>query len=323
MKTHLTAVVSFVLITACLPVAGADKSAVVARVNGTEITRTQLDAMTQEWLNNLARSGQGLSPERSNKAQEDVLNQLIGYQLLSEKSKGLKVENLDAKVKVQFEILRQKQPDPKKFAEELKAANLTEAKLRERIADDIRREALIDQEVRSKIKIGQDEVEKFYQQNPQYFARPAQVRISLVFVSVPPKADEKTRAQKRAIIDKARERVFAGEDFAKVASEVSEDQSKGSGGDVGFLSTDAPGRFSKEIQDAAFALKANEVSPVLATAAGFYILKQTDNRPASTATLEEERDNIVGFLTQQKVQDGLLAYIEDLKKGAKIEVLLK
>jgi len=181
--------------------------------------------------------------------------------------------------------------------------------------------AIIDKEVRDKIQVTEDEIKKFYDSNPQYFNQPPQVRASHILVQVPKDADDKVKAEKKVIIDKARERVVNGEDFAKVASEVSEDPgSKGQGGDLGFF---GHGQMVKPFEESAFGLKSNEVSEVVTTPFGYHVIKQTESRPASTAALDQEKEKIEKFLTQKEVQEGVMAYVETLKKDAKIEVLLK
>lgn len=83
-------------------------------------------------------------------------------------------------------------------------------------------------------------------------------------------ADERKKA------DAALKRVQGGEDFAKVASEVSQDPgSKDKGGDLGF----APkGSYVPEFETAAYKLKLGEVSGIVETQFGFHIIKVTEKK---------------------------------------------
>src|ERR1051326_4490888 len=212
---------------------------VVARVNGKEITRAQLDEAVQETMKSMSMRGQQIPAEHLKEVEPQILDQLIGQQLAIEKSKTIKVENLDAKVKEQLDAIRKNFPDEKAFAEQLKTMNLTEDKLKQKITEGVQVDALLEQEVRSKIQVTDKEVKEFYDGHAQYFAQPDQVRASHILVLVPKDADDKVKAEKKAVIDAARARVTKGEDFAKVASEVSEDPgSKSNGGDLGFFSRD-------------------------------------------------------------------------------------
>ena len=79
----------------------------------------------------------------------------------------------------------------------------------------------------------------------------------------------------------------------------------------------------KPFADTAFAMKTNDVSEVVTTQFGYHIIKKTETKAASTLPLEQEKSKIEKFLKQQKSQTNMVAYIESLKKDAKVEVLLK
>lgn len=310
---------------AALPIHGEEKPAasdtVVARVNDNTITRGKLNEAVEEATQGLTRMGDAVTPEQRTQIEKQVLDQLIGQELMIEKSKSIQVPEMEAKVKEQIDKAKQMLGDEKAYEAQLQQMNLTEASLKEKIAEGLRMKTLIDQQIRSKIDIADNEIKQFYDAHPEYFAKPAEVRASHILVQVPEKADDKVKAEKKAAIDKAHERVTKGEDFAKVASEVSEDPgSKGQGGDLGYF---GPGRMVPEFEKAAFALKTNEISPVVTSKFGYHIIKVTDNKPPGTVSLDQSKEGITQFLTQQKVQQGLMAYIERLKKDAKVEVLLK
>lgn len=310
---------------AALPIHAEEKPAapdtVVARVNNNTITRGRLNEAVEEATQGLTRMGDAVTPEQRTQIEKQVLDQLIGQELMIEKSKSIQVPELDAKIKEQIDKAKQMLGDEKAYQAQLQQMNLTEASLKEKIAEGIRMKTLIDQEVRSKVNVADNEVKQFYDAHPEYFAKPAEVRASHILVQIPENADDKVKAEKKAAIDKAHERVTKGEDFAKVASEVSEDPgSKDQGGDLGYFGA---GRMVPEFEKAAFALKTNEISPVVTSKFGYHIIKVTDNKPAGTVSLDQSKEGITQFLTQQKVQQGLMTYIEQLKKDAKVEVLLK
>jgi peptidyl-prolyl cis-trans isomerase C len=238
---------------------------------------------------------------------------------MAQKAATIPVEDLETKVQEQLRALRA-EFDDKTFAEALRAQGLTAAGLQQRITETLRIETLIDREVRAKIAVTEAEAKTFYDQNPDYFTQPAQVRASHILVTVPDDADDAAKAAKRKAIDAARARIVAGEDFAKVAAEVSACPSKSRGGDLDFF---GPGQMVPAFEEAAFALKSNEVSEVVTTRFGYHLIKQTGNRPGSLTPFAQAQDRIIQFLRQQKLRTGLLAYVAALRKDAKVEVLLK
>ncbi len=111
---------------------------------------------------------------------------------------------------------------------------------------------------------------------------------------------------------KAQERVKGGEDFAKVAKEVSKDPGSADGGDLGFFTKE---RMVKEFADAAFALKPGEVSAPVKSQFGWHVIRVDDLRDAQLPKLEDVRPQIAQQLQTQK----LAQFQESLRKNAKIE----
>lgn len=116
--------------------------------------------------------------------------------------------------------------------------------------------------------------------------------------------------------DKAKEiedKIGKGEDFGKLAEAYSTDPgSKSDGGKLGYFTK---GQMVKEFEDAAFALKAGEVSPPVKTKFGWHIIKVDNRRPKEPPKFEEVKDQILAGMVQQKGQQ----VAEDLRGKANIE----
>ncbi len=129
-------------------------------------------------------------------------------------------------------------------------------------------------------------IEKFYQDNPSRFDQPRKVRARHILARV--QGNDDAAAKKK--IDAAAERLKKGEDFAKVAADLSDDEStKKSGGDLGLL-TD--GAVDPEFAKAAFALQPGKVSDPVRTASGWEIVKADEVIPAKKVPLETARLDI-------------------------------
>ncbi len=294
------------------------KSEVVAHVNKDDITREELDQAMKTASQRMG--GMAMSEEQRGELQKQVLDNLVSECLLLQKARDLKIDDLDAKVTERIAKIKEQFPDDKAFQEAIKSAGFDEAKLKVKVTEGVRIENLIEREVRSKIKVPDEEIQKFYDEHPEYFSTPAQVRASHILVTCPADADDQTKAEKKAKIDAARERVEKGEDFAKVANEMSDCPSKVRGGDLDFFSK---GHMVKPFEEVAFSMKSNEVSQVVATQFGYHIIKQTGSKPATVTPLADEKEKIQQHLSSQKTQDAVGAYVEGLRKDAKIEILLK
>jgi len=112
---------------------------------------------------------------------------------------------------------------------------------------------------------------------------------------------------------KAAQRVKGGEDFAKVAEEVSKDPgSKGEGGDLGFFTKD---RMVEPFAEAAFKMEAGQVSDPVKTQFGWHLIKVEEKRTKPVPTFEETREQIDTYLGRKAQQDLILG----LRQKAKIE----
>ena len=105
---------------------------------------------------------------------------------------------------------------------------------------------------------------------PRFKATDAEVD---AYIAKHPELDTKVlRAKAEEILRRAR----AGEDFAKLADELTEDPSgKGTGGDLGWFGR---GRMVKPFEDAAFALKPGELSGIVETQFGLHVIKLEERR---------------------------------------------
>jgi peptidyl-prolyl cis-trans isomerase C len=111
---------------------------------------------------------------------------------------------------------------------------------------------------------------------------------------------------------KALARVKGGEDFAKVATELSKDPS-GNGGDLGWFTKD---RMVPEFSDAAFKLKEGEISEPVKTQFGWHIIKVEGVRTKSFPPFEQVKDQAARYVSQKAEQDAIL----QLHNAAKIEL---
>src|SRR5688572_20497858 len=145
--------------------------------------------------------------------------------------------------------------------------------------------------------VAEADVEKYYTERTREFETPRQVRASHLLVSVPQtggsEAEDKARAKVADVIRRAK----GGEDFGKLAAEVSEDPgSKGKGGDLGWVKK---GEMVPQFEEALFGLKKGEITaePVR-TPFGYHAIRAVDVKEASRRSLKDVapviRDRLAG-----------------------------
>jgi len=111
---------------------------------------------------------------------------------------------------------------------------------------------------------------------------------------------------------KALARVKGGEDFAKVANELSKDTG-GEGGDLGWFTRD---RMVPEFSEAAFKLKKGEISDPVKTQFGWHVIQVEDTRTKSFPPFEQLKDQAARYVAQKAESEEVAA----LHAAAKIQM---
>ncbi len=135
---------------------------------------------------------------------------------------------------------------------------------------------------------------------------------------LPPEQEVRARHILLASEDEAKavvERIRKGEDFAKLAAELSKDPGSGqTGGDLGFFTKE---RMVTEFSEAAFKLDVGALSAPVKSQFGWHVIKVDEKRQKPFPPLDEVKDQIAQYLERKAQQDVVLA----LRAKAKIERL--
>ena len=290
--------------------------AVVARVNGQNVTKEDFEKMIKTVEGN---AGQPIPPDRRDEILRNLLDQLVVYTLLNQeaKTRGLTATEADIDAKVQE--VRQKLPTQEAFDQALKARGMTLESFRKDARLDISASKVMDAELSTVPGPSDAEAKDFYAKNPERFKEEESVHASHILIRVDPNADAATKAKAKATIESVLKKAKAGQDFAKLAQQYSQDGSAAQGGDLGVFPR---GQMVPEFSNVAFALKPNQISDVVTTQFGYHIIKVAEHNPPRVVSFEEAVPQIKRFLEGQKKQDKQNAFVESLKKKSKIEVLI-
>jgi peptidyl-prolyl cis-trans isomerase D len=133
-------------------------------------------------------------------------------------------------------------------------------------------------------------IEQFYKDNSQRYQKKKQVHARHILARVPEKAPASAWEAAHKKIEALAERVKKGEDFAKLATENSDDPgSKASGGDLGFF---GEGAMAKPFEEAAFALAPGQVSGPVRTQFGWHLIRVDEVRNPENIPLDKARSDI-------------------------------
>jgi peptidyl-prolyl cis-trans isomerase D len=139
-------------------------------------------------------------------------------------------------------------------------------------------------------------VREFYDQHPERYKQPERVRARHVLLRVAPGAPEEEVARVRAQAEAVLARIEGGEDFAAVASEVSEDPgSKAQGGDLGFF---ARGQMVPPFEEVAFSLEPGKTSGLVKTDFGFHVIRVEERKAAEERSFDDAAREIAEELVR-------------------------
>ena len=295
---------------------------VVARGKGLSITRSQLDEALIGIKSSAAARGQAVPAEQVAMLEKQVLQRLIQVQLLNSKATAAdKAAGKEFATKRLAE-LSQRSGTEEMLAKQLKALGMTREELTSKMAEEATAEVVVKREL--KAEAADEDVKKFYADNPSKFEQPEMVRAAhvLLMTSDPATHSEMSAEQKAAkkkIADVVLKKARAGEDYAKLAKEYSEDPgSKDKGGEYKF----PRGQMVPEFEAAAFSLTTNQVSDIVTTQFGYHIIKLLEKLPAKKMEFDSKLSaDIKEYLTNQTVQKRVPEYMEKLSKEAGVDIL--
>jgi peptidyl-prolyl cis-trans isomerase C len=170
------------------------------------------------------------------------------------------------------------------------------------------------------------ELTKYYEEHKGEYNRPKRVRLSAIVLQAP--AGTPDRAKKAKVAKEALAKVKAEEAkknplaFNQAVAQYSEDPaSKNLGGDLQFKSREElEGAFGKEVADAAFALKVGDVSGVIESPKGLYVLKATGMQEEMNRTFDQVKQQIASKLYREKKTKEFDAWLKHLKDQANVQV---
>jgi peptidyl-prolyl cis-trans isomerase SurA len=277
---------------------------VLVKVNGDIITKTDLEARQISALRQ--RMNQDVNPEALKNDEQlkkmlvevtprilvEAIDELLMVQLAKERGYKLR----DEQFKDWLTNLRKEQnlDDDQKFQGALKQEGMTIDDLRK----NVERQFMISQvqrdEVGSKLSITEQEARQYYLAHPQEFTEAANVTLREILIEAPATNKQAKGMfsvaeddQARATAAATRARILAGEDFGKVAAEVSTAASKANGGLIGPVTLT---ELSESLQKLVKTMKPGEVTPPIRTARGFQILKLETLKESSLQSFESVRD---------------------------------
>src|SRR5476649_1989751 len=273
----ILAIALALLLVPAAPLRAKDKDPVIAKVNGTEIRQSDLAVAEDE---------AGQLPPISPEQKQDYLVQFMSDMILVSKAADDKKLGDAADFKRKLDFNRNKL-------------------LMEALLTSVGKEALTDAEMH-----------KVYDEAVKQMGEQKEVRARHILFRAAPgddKASKEAEDKVKAVIV----RLNKGEDFAKLAGELTEDPSgKANGGNLGFFSKE---QMVPEFSDTAFGLEKGKISGPVKTQFGWHVIKTEEIRVKPQPKFEEVKPQIEQYVTRKAQAE----MVQKLRAEAKIEKFYK
>jgi peptidyl-prolyl cis-trans isomerase SurA len=303
---------------------------ILVKVNGEIFTKSDLE---QRQIAALRQKGQAidlkseLGNEQLRKALDEITPRImvdaVDEMLIVQRGKELGYRLEDARFKDILESIKKenKMESEEQFQAALKAENMTIADLRRNLERQMIQQRVQQNEVLGKVGVTDDDARKYYETHLNEFTTPPTVTLREILIAsgadakglLNVAADEAAKEKADAI----RARVTTGgENFEKLAAEVSDSPSKANAGLIGPLSVSD---ISPELRKLIEAMKPGDVSEIIRTARGYQILKLETITPTATLPLDQAREQISQRVFTDKRQAEFQKYLQKLRSQAIIE----
>ena len=293
---------------------------VVAVVNNDVITLYELNnrikEMTGEAPEELMQKNQAMFRD----AQQKILGLLIDEKIAQAKIKELKIRVSEKQVDNYLEKLkRDNQWTQEDLVAGLQKEGLSYEKYRERVKNDIERAQLIEYEVRSKIIIRDEAIQKYYEEHKGTFGAAEKVQLAGIFLM---RKNLKSEEEMRELYRKAQDisaKLKAGADFSQMAATYSEGPGAKQGGDLGQFTVD---HLEAGLKSVVEALPEGGTSDPMVRPNGIQIIKVVKKQTGRIRSLEEMREAIYGILYQEEVNRRYQNWIKELRDSAYTQIIL-
>ena len=293
---------------------------VVAVVNNDVITLYELNnrikEMTGEAPEELMQKNQAMFRD----AQQKILGLLIDEKIAQAKIKELKIRVSEKQVDNYLEKLkRDNQWTQEDLVAGLQKEGLSYEKYRERVKSDIERAQLIEYEVRSKIIIRDEAIQKYYEEHKGTFGAAEKVQLAGIFLT---RKNLKSEEEMRELYRKAQDisgKLKAGADFSQMAATYSEGPGAKQGGDLGQFTVE---HLEGGLKSVVEALPEGGTSDPMVRPNGIQIIKVVKKQTGRIRSLEEMREAIYGILYQEEVNRRYQNWIKELRDSAYTQIIL-
>ena len=291
----------------------------IAVIDGEPYTLTNLGGYAKSKMGREFPTG---DLNQINPSDRQVLEQFITDKLLESEIReaGIKVSDEDVEQYV-AQIKAKNQLTDEDLKTALAREGQTLASYRASVKSELEKSEIINRQVRGKVNITNEDIERYYKANSKNYRADDRARIRHILLSLPenPAPDAVQAAQAKAA--DLYKRIRAGEDFSKLAREYSDGAGNADGGDIGWVKR---GTLIGGIEEIAFdKLAVGQVSEPFRTSMGIHIVKLEARETGSLLPLSTVAPQIKDELYQKALDERFAKWLKtDLRRKHRVDVKL-
>ena len=291
------------------------------RINGVDISYQRYMGLYLEHqrTSGVAIGARGDQLPLLTRLRKEAMDILIEQELIIQAAEASGIKVLPEEIDAAFAEVSQSLNSKDEFLRRLDTEGYTEASYREHLRRMIAASKYLDDVRAGATRVSDEELEAYYHDNEIRLTLPEQVRVRHILLTWKPLGKPDDRAalhqQMKAIQKKAR----AGDDFAELAREYSDDSTARNGGDVGFFHR---GQMVPAFEAAAFSLQPGEISDIVETPFGVHILRMEERKASRLLPLDEIREQLREHVHQENLDRVVEEETARLRDQADIEILI-
>ena len=259
---------------------------ILAVVNTEVVTSVEVAQRIERVTTEAKRAGATL-PDADTLRQQ-VLDALIDdrVQITYARESGQKVDDGDLDRAV-ANVAAQNQITVAQLRDRLRAEGQEFSRFRTNLRDQLLVERVREREVLARVRITDADIDSALDEQRAKAQSAGQLNLAQILVTVPENASAEVLVQRQSRIEAASVRLKAGEDFTKVARDLSEDNNREAGGEIGLRPVERyPDLFTEAVKD----LAVGQVTPQpLRSAAGFHLIKVVDRQVGDVFVTQQTR----------------------------------
>ncbi len=247
-----------------------------------------------------------------------ALDEMVNDELILQAGVAAKLAVDEQEVQAAIDYIRQSNKmDDAQLAAAMKAQGVT----RETIKHDLLRQRAINELVGRKIAVTDEDLRARYSELQRRSSAIAAVNVSQILFALPEPATEQQIDAAKARAQSAIDRVKAGEAFADVAAQLTDDlTTKATGGMIGWLE---PATLDPSWEPIVFGMDKGDVRGPISGAKGLYVIHANDLKRTQLATFEAMKEQLTSELKRSQLTKLTRAWVEELRKKAYIEIKLQ